>query len=479
MVFSSIEFLLGFLPVFLVIYYLTPASYKNLVLFLGSLLFYAYGEPGYVLLLMASIVLNYFCGRVLAPGGKLGKRARQICFIGILSVNVGMLALFKWAPEGWALPLGVSFYTFQIISYLADVYRGDMEPESSFLKLGTYVSMFPQLVAGPIVNYGEVSEALKAPQVSPADMDGGLKTFVWGLAMKVLVADRLAILWNEIATIGYISISTPLAWMGAVSYSMQIYFDFYGYSLMAIGLGRMLGFCLPENFHMPYMAKSIREFYRRWHRTLGRWFTRYVYIPLGGSRKGMARTLGNLFLVWVLTALWHGGSVNFLIWGMVLCVFIMLEKTVGYALARSRAGKESAACDGKTSDGESREEEGTRKKKTLWLLSVCKHLYVLLVIPVTWMCFAISKTDDLLIYLGRMFGIVDGVNVNPGVFGDKCGRYGLLMLVGAFLCTPLGEKLFKKGKDRLWGMVLLAGLFWLCVWYIMTMGDNPFMYFRF
>lgn len=466
MVFSSIEFLLGFLPIFLVIYYLTPVKGKNIVLFLGSLFFYAYGEPKYVLLLLISIVLNYFGGRILAPEGKIKKPFRQICFIGILSLNVGMLALFKWAPEGWALPLGVSFYTFQIISYLADVYRGEIKPETSFIRLGTYVSMFPQLVAGPIVNYGEVSDALKGPRVSIGDLDAGLKTFVWGLTMKVLIADRLSILWNEISTIGYISISTPLAWMGAISYSMQIYFDFYGYSLMAIGLGKMLGFELPVNFNMPYMAKSIREFYRRWHMTLGRWFTKYVYIPLGGSRKGMIRTLGNLFFVWILTSLWHGGSINFLIWGMILCFFIMAEKLTELVISRRAAQKKDSADDSK--------KPGNRR-----LAAAGKHLYVLLVIPVTWMCFAISGTDDLLVYLGRMSGLIGGINVNAGVFGEKCGKYGLIMLMGAFLCTPMGEKLFQKGKDRIWGMILLAGLFWLCIWYLMTMGDNPFMYFRF
>lgn len=462
MVFSSIEFLLGFLPIFLVIYYLAPVNGRNVILFLGSLFFYAYGEPKYVLLLLFSILLNYFGGRFLGSEGKLKIPFRRLCFIGLVSLNGGMLALFKWAPENWALPLGVSFYTFQIISYLADVYRGEIKAELSFIKLGTYVSMFPQLVAGPIVNYSEVSEVLKAPKVCSVDLDAGLKTFVSGLAMKVLIADRLSILWNEISTIGYISISTPLAWMGAVSYSMQIYFDFYGYSLMAIGLGRILGFSLPVNFDMPYMAKSIREFYRKWHMTLGRWFTRYVYIPLGGSRKGMARTLGNLILVWVLTSLWHGGSINFLIWGMTLCFFIIMEKLI-------------ESKDHKGGD----EKNGAGKAVTAMLSAGCKHLYVLLVIPVTWMCFAISETDDLIIYLGRMFGLTEGVNVNTGIFLEKCGKYGLIMLAGAFLCTPLGKKLFQKGKDRIWGMVFLAGLFWLCIWYLMTMGDNPFMYFRF
>lgn len=477
MVFSSIEFLLGFLPIFLIIYYLTPLAYKNIILFLGSLFFYAYGEPEYVLLLLASIVLNYLCGRLLAPGEKPDRAVRKICFAGILSVNVGMLALFKWAPENWALPLGVSFYTFQIISYLADVYRGEIEPEKSFLKLGTYVSMFPQLVAGPIVNYSEVSDDLKEPKALPENLDAGLKVFVWGLVMKVLIADRLSILWNEISTIGYISISTPLAWMGAISYSMQIYFDFYGYSLMAIGLGRMLGFNLPANFNLPYMAESIREFYRRWHMTLGRWFSKYVYIPLGGSRKGILRTLGNLLLVWVLTSLWHGGSVNFLIWGMVLCFFIMVEKIIDHTISRREQKKNNPENQDKNDENQGN--HSMEKEKSALFPAICRHAYVLLVIPVTWMCFAISKTDALLIYLGRMFGLTKGINVNEGVFGDKCGRYGLIMIVGAFLCTPLGEKLFQKGKDSIWGMILLAGLFWLCIWYIMTMGDNPFMYFRF
>lgn len=453
MVFSSIEFLLGFLPIFLLIYYLTPVKYKNITLFAGSLFFYAYGEPRFVLLLLVSMIVNYGAGLVIAPGRQGKEWIRKGCFIGIVAVNVAVLAVFKWAPDGWGLPMGVSFYTFQTISYLVDVYRGEIASEHSFLKLGTYICMFPQLVAGPIVNYSEVSAQLVRPEISPQNTDQGLKTFVWGLVMKVLVADRLSVLWHEISTIGYISISTPLAWMGAFSYSMQIYFDFYGYSLMAIGLGKMLGYSLPENFHMPYMAESIRDFYRRWHRTLGRWFTKYVYIPLGGSRKGLLRTLFNLAVVWLLTSVWHGGSLNFLIWGMSLCVLIMLEKICDFIAAK-------------------REVKRTLPK---WI----KHLYVLAVIPVTWMCFAITKTEDLKIYLGRMFGLTEGIHVNAGIFAGKCSKYGLLLLAAAFLCTPAAEKLFRKWKDRLPGMILLTGLFWLCVWYILTMGDNPFMYFRF
>ncbi len=478
MVFSSIEFLLGFLPIFLVLYYVTPANYKNFVLFAGSLFFYAYGEPKYVLLLCASMIINYFCAQMLESRIKVSKKRKQkqkeiikrkkaelfrkLLFIGIVALNVAVLVMFKWAPDGMGLPLGVSFYTFQVISYLADVYRGEIRAESSFLKLGTYICMFPQLVAGPIVHYHEVSKVLERPRVTAKQFDSGLKIFVWGLMMKVLLADRLSILWHELATIGYISISTPLAWMGAISYSMQIYFDFYGYSLMAIGLGRMLGYEFPINFRTPYMATSIRDFYRRWHMTLGRWFTKYVYIPLGGSKKGMLRTLANLLFVWVLTSLWHGMNVNFLLWGMVLCALIMLEKLI----TKVTMGQEEIS----TSNG------------SIFFMTCKKivgHIYVLLVIPVTWMCFAINKTEDLLVYLGRMFALVEGTNVNPLIFDEKWAKYGVLMLVAAFMCTPVADKWFAKWKDRIPGMLVLVVLFWMCVWYLITMGNNPFMYFRF
>lgn len=473
MVFSSIEFLLGFLPIFLLIYYLTPVKYKNIALFAGSLFFYAYGEPRFVLLLLASMVINYFAGRVVAPEEGRKEGVRKLCFIGILVVNIAVLAVFKWAPEGWGLPLGVSFYTFQIISYLADVYRGEIPSEHFFLKLGTYICMFPQLVAGPIVNYSEVSGQLTHPDITAKSVDEGLKTFVWGLVMKVLIADRLSVLWREISTIGYISISTPLAWMGAISYSMQIYFDFYGYSLMAIGLGKMLGYRLPVNFRLPYMADSVREFYRRWHMTLGRWFTKYVYIPMGGSRKGFGRTLFNLAVVWLLTSVWHGGSLNFLIWGMSLCLLIMLEKTV--AFVREKKGG-TARIQKEITEGVPENLSKNIQKK---IPKVMGHLYVLVAIPVTWMCFAITKIDDLGVYIGRMFGLIGGIHVNAGVFGEKCAKYGLTLAIAAVLCTPIGEKLFQKWKDRAPGMVVLVGLFWVCVWYILTMGDNPFMYFRF
>ena len=454
MVFNSLVFLLKFLPIFLLIYYIAEAKHRNLVLFIGSIYFYAYGEPVYVLLLLASTVVNYEAGKRLDIKKKSKAYKKRLIFCVAAALDVALLVFFKLIPEislagiKLGMPLGISLYTFQVLCYLADVYRGDVRAEYSFVKFGTYISMFPQLVSGPIVNYSEVSRELKFRRCTPAQFDGGLKKFVWGLTMKVLLADRLAIMWHEIQTTGFVSISTPLAWFGAIGYSMQIYFDFYGYSMMAVGLGEMLGFSLPENFDLPYMSKSVREFYRRWHMTLGRWFRKYVYIPLGGSRKGISRTVLNLLVVWVLTSLWHGVSSNFLIWGLSLWLLITLERLLdrNNKMAKSK---------------------------------VISHLYVLFVIPLTWMCFAITDISELQVYFGRMFGFTAGVNVNPADFAKAAGNYGVLFAVGILMCTPISKKLFERYRDKLVGMLVLAVLFWCCVWRIMAEGNNPFMYAHF
>lgn len=423
---------------------------------MGSLIFYAYGEPAYVLLLVASIALNFAAAIRIGSKGKKRKGRRKVLYVSTVVLNVLILAIFKWLPlfgdslglAGIVMPLGISFYTFQILSYLTDVYRGEIAAERSFFKVAAYISMFPQLASGPIVRYGEIEKALRAPRMKAEDFDRGLKTFVCGLALKVLLADRLAILWREIQTTGFISISTPLAWLGAFGFSLQIYFDFYGYSLMALGVGRILGFSLPENFRMPYMADSVREFYRRWHMSLKNWFQKYVYIPLGGSRKGKFRTVLNLFIVWFLTAFWHGGSLNFLLWGLSLWLLITLERTL---FAKCRLGK--------------------------W--NIPGHLYVWIVIPLTWMCFAITDLGELGIYFGRMFGLIEGISVYSGDFAKAVGNYGVFFVIGLLLCTPLAEKLYKKYRDSLLGMLLLAVVFWLCIRRIQAEGNNPFMYLRF
>ena len=367
--------------------------------------------------------------------------------------NVGMLGLFKYGKIGDSLPLGISFYTFQILSYLIDVYRGDQRREPSFLKFATYIAMFPQLLSGPIVGYGELRKNMASREFSAKGIQEGLKVFTMGLAAKVLLADRIGLLWQEVQVTGFESISTPLAWLAAIAYSLKIYFDFYGYSLMAMGLGRMLGFTLPENFKNPYMATSVRDFYRRWHVTLGGWFRKYVYIPLGGNRKGEYRTVCHLLAVWILTSVWHGSTGNFLIWGMLLWLAIVVERQLDalgvMAVLEKVPGK------------------------------LLNRLFVWAYIPITWVCFAVTDIGQLQIFLGRMFRVVPGIRVSAGDWHKALVNYGLLLALGAIASTPLLQKLFRRFKDSWLVMSLLAVLFWICVWRLQREGNNPFMYLNF
>jgi len=328
------------------------------------------------------------------------------------------------------------------------VYQGDIHYERSFLKFADYVAMFPKVVSGPLVRYGEIEGDLEVRRFTAKGVQDGIKYFIVGLAFKILLADRIGLLWYEVQVTGFESISLPLSWIAAIAYSFHIYFDFCGYSLMATGLGRMLGFELPENFRTPYMAKSVRDFYRRWHITLGRWFCRYVYIPLGGSRRGELRTAFNLLIIWLMTSLWHGGTLNYFLWGMLLCFLIVIERQLG-------------------------------KVPALKQLKILPHLYLWFVIPITWMCFAITDISQLGVYLGRMFGVVGGIHVNGSDWRKALDNYGLLMALCAVCCTPVVKKVFDKVKDKLPGYVFLAVLFWVCVWRILLEGNNPFMYFRF
>lgn len=451
MFFSSIEFLLYFLPIFMILYYYAPEAAKNAVLLGGSLVFYALGDAKYIMLLLVSVTVNYLIGLFLSPRRrerKLTAGKRKALLAAAILGNVGLLALFKFRSDELGFPLGISFYTFQIMSYLIDVYRGEIIRESSFLKLAVYVCMFPRMTSGPIVNYSEVSEHLEERRCTSREIQEGLKVFIMGLSAKVLLSDRIGLLWNEVQTVGFESISTPLAWIGALAYSMKLYFDFYGYSLMAVGLGKMMGFTLPENFEEPYMAQGVRDFYRRWHITLTRWFRNYVYIPLGGNRKGEARTICNLLVVWILTSLWHGTTFNFLVWGMSLWALIVLERLIGRLLPEK-----------------------------LW--QVISRPYIWFVIPITWVCFAITDLGQLRIYLGRMFGLVEGINVFRLDWRNALSTYGGVLVVCLIACTPLIRLLFKKLKNHLAGMLLLGILFWICVWRIIVAGGNTFMYANF
>ena len=471
MVFSSIAFIMYFMPVFFLVYYILPASYKNAWLFLASLGFYYYGvrgNPGYLLLMIMSVVVNFVVGKLIEA--QKTRRARKAWLVVGIVYDLGWLILFKYLGflienlnalfgamhvkvqlETWnlILPIGISFYTFQIISYLVDVYRRETKAEKSLVSLGTYLCMFPQLIAGPIVNYHLIQEQLHKRKHSMEKVESGLKVFALGLAYKVLLANRVGHLWTEVTAIGYESISTPLAWMSIVAYSLQLYFDFYGYSLMAIGLGRMMGFDFPQNFNNPYMAVSMTDFWRRWHMTLGGWFREYVYIPLGGNRGGFAKTVRNMFVVWLLTGLWHGASWNFVLWGLLLFVLLFVEKAgLGKVLERHKA---------------------------------LGHIYMILWIPLSWLVFVITDLSQLGIYLQKLFPFFG--NAGTVLFqGDylKYGKtYGVYLVLGILFATGVQEKLLKKNKNRLWVILLLLALFWASV-YCMYLGmDDPFLYFRF
>lgn len=417
-----------------------------------------------MVLLMISVLINYMIGLHLEQSkrqkgkdkiqrkNKYEKRRCRLFVVAIIG-NIGVLAFFKIVSGKTGIPLGISFYTFQMMSYLIDVYRGEQRKETSFVRLATYVTMFPQLISGPIVSYGEVRDSLRERSFSAETLEEGMKVFTVGLAFKVLLADRLGLLWHDVQVTGFESISVPLAWLAAIAYSMKIYFDFYGYSLMAVGLGKVLGFELPENFRTPYMACSVRDFYRRWHITLGRWFCRYVYIPLGGNRRGELRTVCNLLAVWLLTAIWHGSTANFLIWGMLLWLLIVFERQLS-----------ALGCD-----------KVFEKRLLKWI----PHLYLWIVIPVTWVCFAVTDVSQLQIILGRMFGVVKGISVGAGDWVKALQDYWYLLGIGAVACTPALQKVFQRWKDNVFCKLILVALFWLCIWRLQVEGQNPFMYFRF
>lgn len=472
MIFSSLSFIFVFLPAFLALYYCAASKNKNTLLFFGSLLFYSFGEPFYVFLIFASTLLNFFLGKGIAKYKK-GRPIRFFLFLVSLTCNFGLLIFFKYTDFlieninallrlfninwqfytlGLSLPLGISFYTFQIVSYIIDVYRGKVTAEKSFINLGAYICMFPQLIAGPIVVYSDISNALKERYVSFTNIDRGLKTFIIGLGSKVIIANRIGTLWNEICTIGFESISTPLAWLGAVAYSMQLYFDFCGYSIMAIGLGDMLGFQMPANFRCPYMSRSITEFWRRWHITLGTWFREYVYIPLGGNRKGKLRTVFNLFIVWMLVGLWHGAAWNFVLWGIMIFILLVIEKNLTLRLLNGNS----------------------------LFARMLSHLYVIIYIPVSWIIFAITDFSELGIYLSRMFPFfsnTDTASLND--FWRLLKAYAPLLTAAVVFSTDYPKRLWEKLHNSIFGIILLLAIFWYSV-YLLSIGiNNPFLYFRF
>ena len=472
MVFSSNEFLFLFLPLSLILYFVTPLRFRNISLFAVSLVFYGWGEPVYVLLMVFTIISNYVFGFFIEKLLGREKERRRILILSV-AVNLALLGFFKYAdfiivnlsklpflsglsPLGLSLPIGISFYTFQSMSYVIDVYRGEARVQKNLINFGAYVMMFPQLIAGPIVRYSDIDRELDYREYSVDASADGARRFVCGLAKKVLLADTAGTLWERIKDTPSGEGSVLLLWVGIACYAAQIYFDFSGYSDMGIGLGKILGFNFPENFNYPYISKSVSDFWRRWHITLSTWFKEYVYIPLGGNRVGRARLVFNLFVTWFLTGLWHGASWNFVLWGVYYFVLLTVEKLF---LLR-------------------------------WLEklpSLARHAYTLFFVSIGWLIFAFEDGGAGFEYLRAMFGI-GGLPLFNAELGYELVRNLLFFALLAFAATPLPKQTFIRIVSRSGGCaksarallnVLTVGIFLLCVAYLVSSSYTPFLYFRF
>lgn len=447
--FSDLIFIFRFLPVFLIAYYLTPVEFRKATLLGGSLVFYAIGDLKSLAVLLGAVFVNYLFGRALFGGNK---QKFLLAFIVILDTL--LLVEFKLLSQftgSFFMPIGISFFVFKMISFQADLYQGKIKNKPGFLDTATYFTMFPQVVSGPIMRFSDYERHRENRTILEIfeRIEDGLKFFTVGLVMKVLIADHLAMLWKDIGTIGYESISTPLAWLGAVTYSLELYMDFWGYSLMAAGIGVMTGFPFIINFDHPYSALSVSEFYRRWHASLGSWFRDYVYIPLGGSRKGNFRTVLNLLVVWLITGFWHGVTFNFILWGLAIFLIIVCEKYIVHKLP------------------------GVLR----WLIG---KFNVLVLIPLTWVVFAISDSGLLIQYFKRLFPFFgEGIAVNPNDFAKNLSIYASVLGAGILLLFPKVYELFENHRRNVFVTVAVFVLFLACVYSLSGAAGNPFMYFRF
>lgn len=478
MVFSSPIFLFLFLPFFLIVYYLVPDKIKNWVLLLFSILFYSWGEKLIVFVMLGSTVIDFFSAQYIEKGYR--KMGLTISII----ANLGFLFFFKYFNFTFenfnaflsffdiqseylknlpkiALPIGISFYTFQTLSYSIDVFRGDTKANRNFIEFATYVTMFPQLVAGPIVRYTDIAKELKKRNHNLSNFTIGVERFIVGLAKKVLLANTFAYVADEIFSFPHYSMTPSLAWLGIIAYSFQIYFDFSGYSDMAIGLGKMLGFNIPENFNYPYISKSIKEFWRRWHISLSTWFRDYLYISLGGNRVSKNRTYINLFIVFFVTGLWHGASWNFIVWGLFHGLFLVIER-IGF----------------------------DKILANLWL--PLQHLYALLVVLIGWVFFRAETLTDAMTYLGYMFGY-NTANFNfvdVGMFITY--EFIITSILAILFSTPIYRNIRQElsvnsnlTTSSIYGLMsnaftfTLLGVFFITILYVSASSYNPFIYFRF
>ncbi len=471
MVFSSLLFLFRFLPATILAYYILPGRCHNLVLFISSLVFYAWGEPVYVVLVLFSTATDYIAGMAVSHYKKRGLKKKAFTAVVCSAIiNLSLLGFFKYAgflisnlnmlpgvmlkEADIPLPIGISFYTFQTMSYTIDVYRGDAKVQKNFIAFGAFVSLFPQLVAGPVIRYKTIAGQLNKRTESIDLFYKGIFRFITGLGKKVLIADQLGILWNETAAMEDLHLTTVAAWLGVIAFTFEIYFDFSGYSDMAIGLGAMFGFTFPENFNYPYESKSITEFWRRWHISLGTWFREYVYIPLGGNRKGRGRQFINIAIVWLLTGLWHGAYWNFVLWGVYYGVLLVTEKILW-------------------------------EKFFIKLPAAIRHIYTMAAVTFGWSLFAWQDMADSSVFMKAMFLQAEAGIANRQVLYLLYSNF-FILLVAVIFSSSLPKKfitgrLFPEGtvKREVAGIVFVAVISVSCVAMLVNSSYSPFLYFRF
>ena len=468
MVFSSLEFMFLYFPVVLLLYFVTPLKWRNATLFLTSLIFYGWGEPLYVFLMLFTITVDYFLGFMVGKYRETNRRRAKGYMIAAIVINLAILGFFKYANLALdtvaaltgakvahlnvALPVGISFYTFQALSYVIDVYRMDADAQRNYTAFGTYVTLFPQLIAGPIVRYQDVDDQLRSRTHSAELFASGVRTLAAGMGKKVLLANAAGEIWSRISEAPETTVAA--AWLGIIMYTFQIYFDFSGYSDMAIGLGKMMGFSFRENFYYPYMANSVTDFWRRWHISLSTWFREYVYIPLGGNRRGRGRQIFNLLAVWFLTGLWHGASWNFVLWGLYYFVLLMLEKTFLLKLLDK-------------------------------LPKFISHVYTLITVVFGWLLFVSTDFAAGVEYLATMFGFGRAT-----AFIDAGGAFDwisslILLAILIIASTPYPKKwLYKLWEKydapvRAVTAILCLAVFFIAVAYLVNSSYNPFLYYRF
>ena len=464
MVFSDSVFLFMFLPLTLAVYYAVPFAFKNTVLFLTGLLFYAWGEPVYVLIMLLSTAIDYCAGRLMDRFDS-NKNIRKATLLVSVVMNLSLLGIFKYGsffigsvngifgsaiPDpGLPLPIGISFFTFQSMSYTIDLYRRNIKVQKNFIDFAAFVTMFPQIVAGPIVRYEDVSAQLACRRIDLSSMSDGITRFVCGMCKKVLIANSIGALWTEVKAQDYASMPAATAWLGIAAFTLQIYFDFSGYSDMAIGLGKMLGFDFPENFRYPYNSKSIAEFWRRWHITLGDWFKSYVYFPLGGSRGSTAATIRNTLIVWLLTGLWHGASWNFILWGLYYGVLIILEKFVFRRLLERTP-------------------------------SALQHILTMLAVVFGWVIFEITSPASELEFVKAMLGF--GGSFANSFTLNALHNYAVTFIAAIAISTGIPLKMCKKLPEKRADTLSLVGEaagMTACIACLVDSGYNPFLYFNF